>query len=107
MVSDKKLTLSGKTSFNQSAMFKASLAAFGEHVTSHPPGTDYAAVAEFLTSSNGVVGGIHIYVVKADGTRAYGRGLNSHHKEYKAVEPRSTEQATAALVARLGNDLLK
>ncbi|NWF83630.1 MAG: hypothetical protein HXY18_07365 [Bryobacteraceae bacterium] len=105
VVSGERLTLSEKTSFNQGAMYRASQRAFAEQVKARKPETEYAAVAEFLVSANGGVGGIHLFVVRADGTRAFGRLLNSHHKEFKAVWPRSNEQAAAVLTAALRNGL--
>ncbi len=105
VVSNERLTLSDKRSFNQGAVYKASQAAFFEQVKTRRPGTDYAAVAEYLTGSNGGVGGIHLYVARADGTRAFGRLLNSHREEFKAVWPQSNEQAAAVLTAALRHDL--
>lgn len=105
LVQSESPALSSKTSFNQAAMFRASREAFSEYVKAHPPGTEYAAIAEYLTGGNGAVGGIHLYVVRRDGSPVYGTLLNSHHREFQAVHPRSNNQATAVLQARLKNDL--
>jgi hypothetical protein len=99
IVLERSLVLSDKRSFNQAAMFKASLEEFGKQVKADPPQAEYAAVAELLTSANGAVGGIHLYVVRADGSRAFGCLLNSHYKEFKRVWPRSSAQATGVLGA--------
>jgi hypothetical protein len=106
-VSGERPALSDKRSFNQSAMFRASMAAFGEWVKAHPPKTDFAVTAEYLTSSNGAVGGIHLYGVRADGARVYAILLNSHHDLFKRADPRSTEQAANVLVAAVHEDLVK
>lgn len=98
ILADQKLRLSDKRSFNQAAMFKSSMEAFGTLVRANPPQAEYAAVVEFLTSSNGAVGGIHLYVVRRDGSRAFGCLLNSHYPEFKKIMPRSTNEATGVLL---------
>ncbi len=96
-----RLQLSRERSFNQAAMFKSSLKSFGEQVRVNPPQADYAAIVEILASSDGAVGGIHLYVVRRDGSRAFGCLLNSHYREFKRVWPKSSEQATGVLLTWL------
>lgn len=88
-------------SFNQAKMYRRSRDAFAAHVKAHPPGTPYAAMAEYLISTGGGVGGIHLYVVRADGEPAGGVLLNSHWKEFREVKPKTAAQATKALLLRL------
>lgn len=104
VVLEETLRLSDKSSFNQAAMFKSSLEAFGAKVRGRPPQADYAAIVEFLTSAGGAVGGIHLYVVRPDGSRAFGCLLNSHYREFKRVWPNSSAQATGVLLTWLRED---
>lgn len=90
-----------KASFNQAKMYQQSKAAFAAYVKAHPPGTEYAAMAEYLLSTSGQVGGIHLYVVRADGEPVGGVLLNSHWKEFKTVKPKTVQDATRALLLRL------
>lgn len=104
VVLDDKPQLSRKTSFNQAAMFKSSLESFGDQVRANPPNAEYAAMVEILTSSGGAVGGIHLYVVRRDGSRAFGCLLNSHYREFKRVWPKSSEEAAGVLLTWLRED---
>jgi hypothetical protein len=104
VVLQEKLQLSRKASFNQAAMFKSSLESFGEQVRAKPPQAEYAVVVELLTSTDGAVGGIHLYVVRPDGSRAFGCLLNSHYREFKRVWPKSSGEATGVLLTWLKED---
>jgi hypothetical protein len=88
-------------SFNQAKMYRQSRDAFAAYVKAHPPGTQYAAMAEYLISTSGQVGGIHLYVVRADGEPVGGVLLNSHWKEFREVKPKTASEATRALLLRL------
>ncbi len=90
-------------SFNQAKMYQRSHAEFREYIRTHPVATEYALLPEYLLSTNGNVGGIHLYVVRRDGADAGGVLLNSHWKEYRAVQPRSVQDATKALLLRIEN----
>lgn len=105
LIMDRNLQLSKKSSFNQASMFKASLEEFGRQVKANPPQADYAAVVEMLAGGNGAIGGIHLYVVRADGSRAFGCLLNSHYKEFKRVWPKSSGDATGVLLTWLRDEL--
>ncbi len=53
---------------------------------------------------NGAVAGVHVYAVPNDGELAYGALLNSHHREFEDVMPRSAADATRAAVMRMRNN---
>lgn len=97
--------LSDSVSFNQARMYRLSERAFAEFVKTQAVRTDYAAAAEILVAGNGQVGGIHLYVVRADGTPAWGLLVNSHFREFRAVKPRSAQDAARVLTMRLENEL--
>jgi hypothetical protein len=88
-------------SFNQARMYQRSHAAFNDYIRTHPVATEYALLPEYLLSTKGGVGGVHLYVVRRDGAGAGGILLNSHWKEFRAVEPRSVNDATKALLLRI------
>lgn len=100
-VRDEPVVFERKGSFNQAKMYQQSKAAFAAYIRAHPPGSDYAVMAEYLLSTSGQVGGIHLYLVRGDGEPVGGVLLNSHWKEFKAVNPRSVQDATRALLLRL------
>lgn len=68
-------------------IFQNSMKHFGEYVKQHHIKTEYALLTDYLISRtpNGEygVGGIHCYVVKQNGERAYGLILNSHHPNFQ------------------------
>jgi hypothetical protein len=78
--------------------------AFGAAVKANPPDEEYAAITEYLAGRDGAVGGIHLYVVRRDGSRAFGCLLNSHYREFKRVWPKNTAQATGVLVTWLRDE---
>lgn len=84
---------------NQSAMYRESREALAQWVKEHPIATKYAAMAEFLKGSEDrVAGGIHLYVISADGQTAFGVGLNSHHKLFQDAQPVTVEQCTDVVI---------
>lgn len=105
VVSEQNVPLSSKTSFNQARMFRASEAAFRAWLKDHPVSTPYALVLEYLVSGNGRVGGIHCYVLGAGGERAFVLLLNSHYKEFRAIDPKSPADASRVALARLKSEL--
>lgn len=90
---------------NQARMWRESLAHFQEYLKAQPVPTKYAAVAEYLIFGEDTVGGVHMYLVQADGPLAWGTLLNSHWKEYRQVKPRGVDGATEVLLRRLQNEL--
>jgi hypothetical protein len=102
-----RLQIAAKPGMNQAKMFRSSFASFGAWVKDNPPGTEYAAVAEYLVGRNGQVGGVHVYVVSKDGTPVYGTLLNSHWKELKQINPKSISDATRVAILKLNRDLIE
>jgi hypothetical protein len=94
-----------KAGSNQSWLWRASAAAFAEHVRKHPPQSDYAMMAEYLLDRDDAPIGIHLYVATAKGVLAYGVGLNSHHKVFNERKPKSVDDATTVLIEHLRGDL--
>lgn len=98
-VSSEEVALRGEWRMNQARMFRASIEAFAEYVREHPPATEYAVMAEFLMGAEDRVGGVHCYVVAADGTPVFGFLQNSHHKTFQSVNPRSKDDCQKVLLA--------
>lgn len=92
-----QVPMTGDWSRNQMRMWRSSAASFCEHVRSNPPDTPYAMLAEYLGVSERGVGGIHLYVVRVDGTLVGGLHLNSHHAVFREVDPRSVADCTEVL----------
>ncbi len=104
-LSDVELPLNGPGRRNQSAMVRDSLARFQEYVKAHPPETAYVAVVEVLMgkpeSEGGRVGGVHYYVLAADGRCAEVHARNSHQKEFARRSPRNPDTAMDVIIAEL------
>jgi len=77
---------------NQASMYKRSVAAFSEAVAASGIATDYALLVEILGNADeDWVGGVHVYLVDAAGTPVTGQLCNSHHPEFKEVDPKDRE----------------
>jgi hypothetical protein len=73
---------------NQAAMYRRSGERFGAAVAAAGIETEYALLVEILCDDEETwVGGVHYYLVDAGGQLASGGGSNSHHKEFKEVDP--------------------
>lgn len=62
-----------------------------------PIETDYALLPEYLFGRS-EAGGIHCYVLDAEGAVAYVVLQNSHHKRFVAAKPKTAEDCTAVLI---------
>ena len=106
-VSDAEVPITSKWGMNQAKMFRGSAADFSAYVGEHPIGTDYALLPEYLISGGRAVGGVHLYLVDAEGTVAYGALLNSHWKEFNDVNPKTTDDCTTIVINKLRLDLAR
>jgi hypothetical protein len=71
----------------------------------HGLATEYALLPEHLIGGRGTVGGIHCYVVRADGTPAFGVLLDSPRKQFRKAKPKSAADCTGVLIQVLREDL--
>ncbi len=91
-----EVPITSEWGMNQARMYRESAQDLARYVKAHPIDTDYAALAEYLMGKD-AVGGVHLYVVRSDGTIAFGLGTNSHHDVFRAVDPKTPADATEVL----------
>ncbi|NOG54285.1 MAG: hypothetical protein HND57_08145 [Planctomycetes bacterium] len=96
----------GTWGHNQAKMFRQSIESFAQYLADAPIKTDYAFVSEYLISSNGRPVGVHGYLLKSDGTPAYGLLLNSHHEPFYETDPQTIEDATTVLCNGMALDMM-
>jgi len=102
VLSNEKVPISGAFRVNQSRMFRETSREFASYLRVNPIQTRYALITEYLMTGNEGVGGVHCYVIRKDGMRAFGVLLNSHHKSFAQAAPfllRSSVGEGALLVA--------
>ncbi len=104
-VSQEQVPISGGWHMNQARMLRESAEDFAKYVVEHDVATDYALLPEYLTGSTGGVGGIHCYLLDAEGTVAYAVLLNSHHRPFYEADPQTVADCTAVLIGVLRDDL--
>ncbi len=104
-VSDAEVPVTSKWGMNQARMFRDSLADFSAYVKEHPIETDYALLPEYLFGGRGAVGGVHVYLVGADGVCAYAVLLNSHHEAFNDVNPQTVPDCTRLVLNVLRDEL--
>jgi hypothetical protein len=102
----RQVPISGGWHMNQARMWRESAASFGEFVRANPIGTRYALLAEYLGGPK-EVGGIHVYVVDAQGAVAFQVLLNSHWKEFSRANPKTESDCTAVVIDVLRDRLKK
>ncbi len=107
--SEQRACLAGKLHMVQWKLFKQSLRLFQSYLKDNPIDTDYALLAEYLItpvpSGGQAAGGIHCYLLDADGRVALAVLLNSHHKVFAEAKPKTTEDCTTVLIKALGEQL--
>jgi hypothetical protein len=103
--SDARVPITGPWRTNQAKMLAESAAAFADYVQANPIRTSYALLAEYLMGSGGGVGGVHCYILDADGKVAFAVLLNSHHKPFADAQPKSVADCTNVLIQVLGERL--
>jgi hypothetical protein len=96
-VTDERVPITGSWRRNQAGMLQESAEAFAAHVRANPIDTDYALLAEYLFLHD-AAGGIHCYVLDAEGTLAYAVLLNDHWKPFKKVMPRTVDECSDVLI---------
>ncbi len=104
-VSQEQVPISGGWHMNQARMLRESAEDFAKYVVEHDVATDYALLPEYLTGSTGGVGGIHCYLLDAEGTVAYAVLLNSHHRPFHEADPQTVADCTTVLIGILRDDL--
>ncbi len=104
-VSQEQVPITGGWHMNQARMLRESAEDFAKYVVEHDIKTDYALLPEYLTGGKGHVGGIHCYLLDAEGTVAYAMLLNSHHKPFQEADPQTIADCTAVLIGVLRDDL--
>ena len=70
----------------------------------HPIETRYALMAECLIGRGGAPGGIHGYIVDAEGRFAAGILLNSHWELFARADPRTVEDCTRVITEAPGRN---
>ena len=103
--SDGRVPLPAGWHRNQVRMFRKSGAALGDYVRAQRLDTEYALLPEYLIGGGGAVAGIHCYVVRTDGTPAFGVLLNSHWKQFRTAKPKSAGDCTEVLIRVLREEL--
>jgi hypothetical protein len=103
--SDAEVPITGSWGMNQAKMLQESAVDFAAHVAEHPIETEYALLAEYLILGTGIPGGIHCYIVDADGRLAFVVLLNSHWSEFSDADPQTIEDCTAVLIGVLREEL--
>jgi hypothetical protein len=96
--SDAHIPIPGPWRTNQAKMLRESATAFADYVQANPIRTSYALLPEYLMGTGGGVGGIHCYVLDADGKVAFAVLLNSHHKPFADAQPSSVADCTDVLI---------
>ena len=104
-VSQEQVPITGGWGHNQARMLRDSAEDFAKYVVAHGIETDDALLPEYLTGGEGYVGGIHCYMLDAEGTVAYAVLLNSHHKPFYEADPQTIADCTAVLIGVLREDL--
>jgi hypothetical protein len=90
---------------NQAKMFRGSVADFQAYVRANPIQTEYGLLPEYLIGGQNTVVGIHLYLLDAQGTCAYAVLLNSHHKAFNDVNPKTVDACTKIVLNVLRAEL--
>ena len=108
-VSEQNPPIAGKTHMIQWQLFQQSLKLFAEYLKANPIDTDYAVLAEYLITpipgGGQAAGGIHCFVIDAEGKVALVVLLNSHHDVFAKAKPKTVEECTAVLIKALAKQL--
>jgi len=104
-VSAAEVPITSQWGMNQAKMFRRSAADFSAYVRANPPESDYALLSECLIGGRGVVVGVHLYLVDAEGAVACAFLCNSHHKVFSDVNPKTVDDATIIVINKLRETL--
>ncbi len=89
---------------NQAKMLQRSAETFSEEVAKADIETEYALLVEILCNENeSWVGGVHFYLADQKGLIASGRLSNSHHKDFKEVNPKDRNGGYEVLIRLIKN----
>jgi hypothetical protein len=104
-ISTAEVPINSKWGMNESRMYRDSVADFRAYVLKNPIATEYAVLPEYLIGGKGAVVGVHLYLLDAKGTCAYGIGLNSHHKAFTDVDPKNVDDCTKIVLNVMKEEL--
>jgi len=104
-LSTENVPIIGSWGMNQAKMLRESAEDFAGYVRDHPIETEYALLAEYLILGTGIPGGIHCYVLDAQGRVAHVVLLNSHWSAFADADPQTVEDCTGVLIEVLRDDL--
>ena len=104
-LSNEDVPITGSWGMNQAKMLRESAEDFAGYVRDHPIETEYALLAEYLILGTGIPGGIHCYVLDAQGSVAHVVLLNSHWSAFADADPQTVEDCTGVLIEVLRDDL--
>ncbi|MHC5006084.1 MAG: hypothetical protein ACYTGF_01865 [Planctomycetota bacterium] len=96
-VTDDQVPITGPWHRNQARMLRESAESFAAYVDENPIATDYALLGEYLFGRE-AAGGIHCYVLDAEGTVVYVVLLNDHWEPFAEVMPRTVDECTDVLI---------
>lgn len=92
---------------NQAKMLRQSAEAFQARVADLQLETDYALMAEILGGCDEGIGGVHYYIVDRAGRLITMSLANSHHRDWRALDPQGIEGGFELLAARLAEDFAR
>jgi len=105
-VSETPLWLDIKPNANEQRVLWDLARAFQAHVRRNAPDADYALYGDYLMDrDSGRVGAVHFVICDRKGDWVIVDFQNSHHADFKSVEPRSLEDCNRLLLRRLGRYL--
>ena len=99
-----EVPLDGGWHHNQARMLAESAASFAAYLKEHPVETEYALLAEYLFGRS-EVGGIHCYILDAEGRVADAVLLNSHHRPFADAQPKTVADCNTVLIKVLREEL--
>ena len=86
---------------NQTKIVANSAKAFAAQVREAGIGSDYALLVEIMILPNGVPGGVHYYLSDPKGELADGSFTNDHWDEFKAVQPKTSDDGYEVAIRML------
>lgn len=86
---------------NQTKIVANSAKAFAAQIREADIGTDYALLVEIMIMPNGVPGGVHYYLSDPKGVLADGSFTNEHWDEFKAVQPKTSDDGCEVAIRML------
>ncbi len=103
-VSEALVPIGGPWRMNQARMLRESAESFAAFLEKSPIDTDYALLPEYLGGPH-EIGGIHAYLLDAEGRVAYAVLLNSHWPAFSDAAPKNAADCTDVLMTVFRGDL--